>query len=151
MSYGEEGGTYEEVGKLLADALNVSLAGSKGEISTVRSPGSEENNRKLQHHEVDFAIIQSNAVSQDRFWSYVTPLFREVVVLVVRATSDVRSLEDLSGKPISRWIRRSSVATAPGLAGRSSMFFAMHRRSNRSSAGGAPGAVSGGGGGVMML
>ncbi len=68
--------------------------------------GSVDNLRMLVSGEVDLAIVQGGSVPMDDV-SVVTPLFPELVLIIVRKGSGIEEIADLAGRNVSLGLPRS--------------------------------------------
>jgi TRAP transporter TAXI family solute receptor len=93
---GESGGLYYQVGDLLQGIWS-EQTGAKLEVLT--SSGTIANQKALLSHEADIAILQGGAVSLEGL-SIIAPLYPELVHVIVRKESDIRTISDLENRQI---------------------------------------------------
>lgn len=94
---GEENGCYHQFGKKLVGIWNQY---NDSTLKIQESTGSGENRLALLDHDVDLAIIQGNdAVSLDGV-SIISPLFPELIHVIVRKNSDIHRVQDLKDHQI---------------------------------------------------
>lgn len=97
IATGEDEGLYH----LLGDTLKPHLAQRTHRRVEIQSTkGSVENLADLLSGKADLAIVQGGSVELDGV-SVVTPLFPELVFVIVREGSDIREIADLAGKNVS--------------------------------------------------
>ena len=104
-----EGGNYNSLGHALADTLSGDPYKMKIEVKT--TAGSAANIRLLSQNYLELAIAQSDVIDEMyngtlgtqamRGYSAVGALYPEPVQLVVKAGSQIASVEDLVGKTVS--------------------------------------------------
>lgn len=99
IATGPEGGLYHNVGKYLQNALQEQTRRSVRLIPTV---GTVANRQKLldDGDPVHLAIIQDGAVPMKRL-SVVAPLYRDVVLVIVRRASGIATISDLRGRRVA--------------------------------------------------
>lgn len=91
-----DGGLYHEFG----EALQKSLGERTGcEVVIIQTEGSVENARLLSEGKADLAIIQSGSKSIEDF-SVIAPLYPEVLHVVTRKDSAIRSIDDLESRQV---------------------------------------------------
>lgn len=102
IATGSEGGRYRQVAEALGAALHKRLGIT---VEFVESRGSVANLELLEERDVDFALVQSEAV---RFsaegvspFRSVASVYSEVVQLLVRPNSGIKSAFDLKGRTVS--------------------------------------------------
>ena len=93
---GEAGGLYYQVVELLKDVWHKQTG---ADLEVVASSGTIANQKALVNHEADIAILQGGTVPLDGL-SIIAPLYPELVHVIVRKESDIRSISDLKGKEI---------------------------------------------------
>ena len=106
-----EGGIYHEFGQAYADLENQKAEGS---MELRNTAGSAANLRLLMGEYLQLAIAQGDLVQdaynqtgifeeeeQNRGFGAVAALYTEACQIVVRADSDIRSVDDLQGKTVS--------------------------------------------------
>lgn len=100
LGTGGEGGMYFAYGNLLADHVKNAQAGYLIEVKT--TAGSAANLRLIRDGFLDFAIVQSDifAAHNDNS-AAVAAMYYEPCQIIVRADSDINSVEDLTGKRVS--------------------------------------------------
>jgi len=97
IATGERGGLYHKV----ADSVDKSLRKrTRHLLNETATQGSEENFRLLQQGKVQLAIVQGGAVPLEEL-DVVTPLFPELVFVIVRKSSGILNISDLAGKHIA--------------------------------------------------
>jgi TRAP transporter TAXI family solute receptor len=104
-----EGGNYNSLGHALSDTL--SKDPYKMEIEVKTTAGSAANIRLLSQDYLELAIAQSDVIDEMyngtldtqamRGYSAVAALYPEAVQLVVKADSQIASVNDLAGKTVS--------------------------------------------------
>ena len=119
LGTGEQGGMYYAYSTRLSEMLNDDF-----DFRLRTTVGSEANLRLLQTGFLDAALVQSDALyraeeerkasreenaAAKRNYSAVAGLYTEVLQIVVRADSEIRSPEDLKGKKISLGAEESGV------------------------------------------
>ena len=94
---GIEDGVYNEVSNEIARRL-----GSAFDLTTRTEPtsGSLDNRSRLLAGQVELAPMQRTAISGDRL-CVVAPLFYEVLYVLARPGSGIRSMQDLVGKQVA--------------------------------------------------
>lgn len=110
------GGLYEAFGRALAE----NLEGSTGvSVELVSTNGSIENSQLLDAGEVHLAILQATALRRASVslpaLAVLAPLYPEVVHVIVRADSEIRSIAELAGRalsigPVGSGMRESAAA-----------------------------------------
>ncbi len=94
LATGQTGGTYTVLGDGLSDFAEKSNA--RFRVKTIPSKGTPENLQLLKSQEADFAIVQSGQASSDDV-RVVARLYSEVLHILVRRESPLRSISQLSG------------------------------------------------------
>ena len=94
LATGQSGGTYTLLGKGFADFAETTEA--RFRVETRASRGTPENLKLLETGEADFAIVQSGPASSDEV-RVVAKLYSEVLHILVRDESPVKSLAQMSG------------------------------------------------------
>lgn len=103
IATGKSGGLYYRFGT----AVERSLADrTHRRVDVVVTEGSVENRDLLVSGEVDLAVIQGGAVGLNDL-SVVTPLFSELVFVIVRKDRGIERIADLAGKNVSLDLKRS--------------------------------------------
>lgn len=97
VATGESGGLYYRVGKAIESSLRDRIH-HKIRIESTR--GSQENFESLTRDEVQLAIVQGGSVPLENL-SVVTPLFPELVFVIVRKGSGIEKVSDLVGKQVA--------------------------------------------------
>ena len=97
LATGQEGGTYTVIGDGFSDYVDENE--TRFRVVTRASRGTEENLNLLESGEADFAIVQSGEENSDQV-RVVAKLYSEVLHILVPRLSDLRTLDDLSGKRI---------------------------------------------------
>lgn len=104
LATGQQDGLYRELGEaLVAELSDDDAVADLGEVRTHgKSRGSHQNARLLAAGEVQFALVQSDTelVEDARL---VSPLYEEVLHVVVRRDSAISSIRDLKGLSINRF------------------------------------------------
>jgi len=98
ISSGGEGGVYYAFSQRLARFANEHLTDSRFDV--ISSNGSVENLSRLQSHECDFAIVQSDVAGGSDI-AGIANLYQEVLHLIARKDSNIERYLDLDGKTIS--------------------------------------------------
>ncbi len=94
---GQPGGLYFQ----LADAIRLPIQSRIGRSVVVdRTTGSLENVERLRHQENALAIIQGGTVTMDDL-SVVTPLYPELLFVIVRKNRAIETLSDLRGRNVA--------------------------------------------------
>ncbi|KLU05800.1 TRAP transporter solute receptor, TAXI family [Rhodopirellula islandica] len=96
ISTGSEQGIYFQVGKEIGDSYATRHPAVRCEV--VSSEGSHENVTRLQNGTADVAILQNDAVADERVRS-LAMLYTEVLHLVCRKDAGIQCLNDLAGHP----------------------------------------------------
>jgi len=107
IATGQEGGTYETLGRSLKDILKSNPPVNSVDI--IQSHGSSENMKLVETRQVDFALIQSDETPSTNI-QIVSPLYSEVLHVFIRAdvAGSVLSVEDLSTlKTVSLGLEKS--------------------------------------------
>lgn len=104
------GGAFFIVGGALAEVLNAHGAEHKWEVTAESTKGSQENIRRLQSGELDFALSNAGityfAVRGKEGWEQPYPmravmtLAANIAMFITRADSGIRSVPDLKGKRV---------------------------------------------------
>ena len=97
LATGDTEGLYYLVGSEIMDSLGRRL---HREISIKPTAGSLENLDLLVRGEVDLAIVQGGTVAMEDV-SVVTPLYPELLLVIVRKGRDITSIPDLKGKNVA--------------------------------------------------
>lgn len=105
-----EGGLYHEFGQALKDSLEAKTGRS---VEILETDGSLENARLLREGQADLAIIQGGAVSSRKF-AVIAPLYPEVVHVLTRSDSSIRTLDDLKGARVACGPPESGMRTSAG-------------------------------------
>lgn len=98
ISTGSEQGIYFQVGKEIGDSYMNRHQAIRCEV--IPSEGSHQNVARLQDGTADVAIVQNDAVADERVRSLAI-LYTEVLHLVCRKDADVECLNDLTGHSTS--------------------------------------------------
>jgi len=93
----EKDGLYHKLGLALKSPIERRIHRNVVIDST---EGSVENLRKLRSGEVDLAVVQGGAIRMDDL-SVVTPLFPELVLIIVRKGSGIEKIADLAKRNVS--------------------------------------------------
>jgi TRAP transporter TAXI family solute receptor len=96
LSTGKKGGLYYQVGEALEE---IWLEETGKQLEIIASSGTIANHKSLIKNETDFAILQGGAVSLEGL-SIIAPLYPELVHVIVRKESDIRSIGDLKERQI---------------------------------------------------
>lgn len=97
IATGERGGLYYKVGKAIQDSLRERTGRETNVIST---HGSQENYLQVSNGKAEFAIVQGGAVPIEKM-SVVTPLFPELVFVIVRRNRSIEHISDLAGRRVA--------------------------------------------------
>lgn len=97
VSTGVPGRPYHRIGQLLGEVLH-SVTGR--EVAVHHSAGAVESHARLLHGDVDLAFLQENTLESQRL-KVLAPLYRELVLILVRKEAGIREIADLSGKKIA--------------------------------------------------
>lgn len=97
MSTGAQSGSYTRIGESLAEDLR-KLTGQ--EVVTHSAIGAVESHRRLLSGHADIAFLQENTLVSDEL-KVLAPLYREVVLTIVRSETPVKNIADLSSIRIS--------------------------------------------------
>ena len=97
ISTGESEGTYEKVGRSLAQSLRSEF---DWEVKTHSSAGAVMSHDRLLAGEADLAILQENTLESEDL-KVIAPLYREAVLVILRDGIDADSLEELQGLKIA--------------------------------------------------
>jgi len=98
ISTGSEGGAYHAVGRALQQTLVAD--GVFGEVRLEPSAGSAENARRLAAGGVHVALVQSDTPPAEDA-RLITPLYEEVLHIVLAPDSPVVGIRDLAGRNVS--------------------------------------------------
>lgn len=123
LGTGNEQGNYYKFGEYLAQEVKNSKDASEiGTIVVEPTAGSSANLRLLSQGFLDLAIVQADTLSDAyngtgffsnsgayRGYSAVAGLYTEACQIIVRADSNITSVEDLAGKRVSLGERESGV------------------------------------------
>jgi TRAP transporter TAXI family solute receptor len=91
------GGLYHQLGEALAERLR----GATGrEVTVLETAGTGDNQQRLSRGEVELALMQADATDLEGLVS-ITPLYHEVVLLVVRRGRGIESFQDLATRRVS--------------------------------------------------
>lgn len=97
IAAGESGGLYDQ----LATALQPGISERIGRPVEIRpTQGSVDNLDMLRAGEVDLAVLQGGSVPMDQV-AVVSPLFPELVLIIVRKESGLRQIAELAGRKIA--------------------------------------------------
>jgi TRAP transporter TAXI family solute receptor len=103
-----EGGLYHEFG----EALQKSLKDKTGrDVVLVQSEGSLENEKLLREGKVDLAIVQGGSATIAGL-SVIAPLYPEVVHVVTRQGSAIKSIDDLKSRRVVYGAKGSGMRTS---------------------------------------
>lgn len=91
-----EGGLYHDVARLLKPALEERTGRP---VKLLTTHGSVDNRDKLLSGEADLAILQDGAVGMQGL-SVISPLYHDVVHILVRKGSGIHSFDDLAGRSV---------------------------------------------------
>lgn len=94
---GIDGGVYNDVSTEIASRLNVAYG---VETEMVSTSGSLDNRGGLLDGQIDIAPMQATAIGGDHL-CVIAPLFYEVLYVIARSDSEVRSMEDLKGHRVA--------------------------------------------------
>lgn len=92
VAAGSVGGNYDKLAKTICQILRDK---TETQAIPITSAGSNDNVDKLERGEVDFALVQADAVSSSHV-AVVAPLYYEAVHILVKADSSIHSVADLS-------------------------------------------------------
>ncbi|MBC8870083.1 MAG: TAXI family TRAP transporter solute-binding subunit [Planctomycetes bacterium] len=93
----EEDGLYHKLGLALKSPIEERI---HRDVVIESTEGSVDNMRKLRSREVDLAVVQGGSVPLDDV-SVVTPLFPELVLIIVRKGSGIEKIADLAKQNVS--------------------------------------------------
>lgn len=103
-----EGGLYHEFG----EALQKSLKEKTGrDVVLVQTEGSLENEKLLREGKVDLAIVQGGSATIAGL-SVIAPLYPEVVHVVTRQGSAIKSIDDLKSRRVVYGAKGSGMRTS---------------------------------------
>lgn len=97
LATGEQGGLYSLVGSELGESLEDRV---NRRVSIEPTAGSQENFQRLVDGHVQLAIVQGGSVPIEDV-AVVTPLFPEILMVIVRKGSGIEKVSDLAGKNIA--------------------------------------------------
>ncbi|MEO1969967.1 MAG: TAXI family TRAP transporter solute-binding subunit [Pirellulaceae bacterium] len=97
VSTGEVGGLYYRVGTAIEESLQ---RRTNRRVAIKMSHGSEMNIERVAKREAELGIMQGGLIPSDDL-SIVSPLFPEYVFVIVRKTSNIDTMSDLSGKAVA--------------------------------------------------
>ncbi len=97
MATGERGGLYYKVAASIDESLR---SRTSRDLQKQTTQGSEANFQLLLDRQVELAIVQGGAVPLEEL-NVVTPLFPELVFIIVRKSSDIHYISELQGKNIA--------------------------------------------------
>jgi TRAP transporter TAXI family solute receptor len=97
LATGERGGQYYKLGTLIKAGLEKRIGRP---VIVEPTAGSEANLKQLRSGSVQLAIAQGGSVPLEEVL-VVTPLFPELVHVIVRKASGIKTTRDLSGKNVS--------------------------------------------------
>ena len=97
VATGAQGGLYYRLGSALKSPLSDR---THRPVDIEPTDGSVENLRKLLAGEVHLAVLQGGSVPMDDV-AVVTPLFPELVLMIVRKESGIERMADLAGRNVS--------------------------------------------------
>jgi len=104
----QEGGLYHEFG----EALQKSLQEKTGRnVIIVQTEGSLENEKLLREGKVDLAIVQGGS-AKIKDLSVIAPLYPEVVHVVIRQGSPIKSIDDLKSRRVVYGPKGSGMRTS---------------------------------------
>lgn len=96
FSSGSSLGVYHQIGKQLQQVLQK----DGFEVSVQSSEGSVQNVHRIEKGDCHFTLVQNDTAATESLRS-IAVLYKEQLHLVVRQTSAIHCLEDLSGKRVS--------------------------------------------------
>ena len=103
IAAGEENGLYYQLG----DALRSSISERTScRVDVESTEGSIENLERLVSGRAHLGVVQGGSVPMDDV-SVVTPLFPELVLIIIRKGSGIESIADLDGRNVSLGPERS--------------------------------------------
>lgn len=115
VATGEEGGLYFALGTELQGSLHRRLGRSPEVLATA---GSVQNVELLKRDEAQLAIVQGGAVALDEL-TVITPLYPELVLIIVRKDRNIEAMPDLLGRNVALGREGSGMrASAVGLLAR---------------------------------
>lgn len=97
IATGAKGGLYYRAGELIGEGLRDRTGRS---IRLIETKGSIENRDLLLKGEADLAIFQDGAGPFDGL-APLAPLFADVVMVIVRKESGIRTMRDLAGRSVA--------------------------------------------------
>ena len=97
VATGEKEGLYHLVGEKVKDSLARQL---NRKISIDATAGSGDNLVRLKKGEVNLAIVQGGTDGMEDV-SVITPLYPELLMVIVRKGRDITSIPDLAGKNVA--------------------------------------------------
>lgn len=97
IATGHKEGLYCLFGNAIKDVLAAKL---NRRVAVDTTEGSVDNLRRLLSGEADLAVVQGGSVSLDGV-AVVTPLFPELVLVIVRKNSGILEIADLAGHNVS--------------------------------------------------
>ncbi len=97
LSTGVSSGSYERIGEAFARELH-ELTGR--EVQTHPAAGAVQSHGRLLSGDADIAFLQENTLESNQL-KVLAPLYREVVLTIVRNDSPVKNTTDLAGKNIA--------------------------------------------------
>lgn len=97
IATGAKGGLYYRAGELLGEGLHTRTGRA---VRLIETKGSVENRELLLKGDADLAVFQDGAASFNGL-APLTPLFPDVVLIIVRKESGIRSVRDLSGHAVT--------------------------------------------------
>lgn len=117
---GIDGGSYDAVAHSIADALT---PWTQRTAQTIATLGSTDNAERLERGEVEFALLQADALSSPSL-VVVAPLYYEALHILVKQDLPITTLEDLRGRRVVLGSEKSGVRTvARALLARAGMTF----------------------------
>jgi len=97
IATGAKGGLYYRAGEILGQRMQAKTGRS---VRLIETKGSVENRELLLKGEADLAVFQDGAAPLDGL-APLTPLYADVVMVIVRKGSGIKSVRDLAGHGVA--------------------------------------------------